>query len=90
MLRIWRSKTGISIASKCGKPQFRRLRFQGDISMTSASFLWMWLLGAPLIGAIFELMRTPKPIRRMEYGSGNANTAAGARPAANAGTRTGT
>lgn len=28
---------------------------------TTISFLWIWLLGAPLAYAIFDLMRTPGP-----------------------------
>lgn len=31
--------------------------------MSTIGLLWIWLLGAPLVLGLFELMTTPKPRR---------------------------
>jgi hypothetical protein len=37
-------------------------------------WLWIWILGAPLVFGIFDLMRTPKAsIRRDSYRSDDTN-----------------
>ncbi len=29
--------------------------------MSTIGFLWIWLLGAPMVLALLDLMRTPRP-----------------------------
>jgi hypothetical protein len=44
------------------QPVIATSRFE-ELHMSSAGFLWIWLLGAPMLLALVDLMRTPRPHR---------------------------
>jgi hypothetical protein len=49
-------------ASRLPQPVIATSRFE-ELHMSPAGFLWIWLLGAPMLLGLVELMRTPRPRR---------------------------
>jgi hypothetical protein len=49
-------------ASRLPQPVIATSCFE-ELHMSSAGFLWIWLLGAPMLLALVEMMRTPRPRR---------------------------